>query len=73
MGYGGALNSSSAGDEGPDDAVVVAIFVGWENVALFPARLRQLELCAIAFYSYQRVILAAKGNKYVYAKGKVGL
>ena len=35
----GVLNSGAAGNESADDAMIVAIFVVRENVALFPARL----------------------------------
>ena len=40
LGDAGALNSGAAGDESADDAVIVAILVVREDVALFPARLR---------------------------------
>ena len=40
LGDAGSLNSGGAGDKGADDAVIVAIFIERENVALPPARLR---------------------------------
>jgi hypothetical protein len=59
LGDAGSLNSGGAGDEGADDAVIVAILVVRENVALLPTRLRQLQLCAVALNTSQRVVLAA--------------
>ena len=62
LGDAGSLDSGGAGDEGADDAVIVAILVVRENVALLPTRLRQLQLCAVALNTSQRVVLAENGN-----------